>query len=80
MGHVIFLSQALSLGIEDKFLASIHAAAQPRLPQILTVRDSDNAGGQPCMANIQDVWTWASVQAIPALSLRKPVRYLLKRG
>lgn len=44
MGHVIFLSQALSIGIEDKFLPSVQQPNQGSL-RFITECDSGGAGG-----------------------------------
>lgn len=45
MGHVIFLSQALSIGIEDKFLPSMQQPNQGSF-RFITVCDSGDAGGR----------------------------------
>lgn len=54
MGHVIFLSQALSIGIEDKFLPSVQQSNQGSL-RFITVCDSGDTGGGPWLAHIQDI-------------------------
>lgn len=60
MGHVIFLSQALSIGMEDKFLPSVQQPNHGFL-RFITVCDSGDAGPHPACS------TWVSVQVIPAL-------------
>lgn len=54
MGHVIFLSRALSIGIEDKFLPSVQQPNQGSL-RFITVCDSGDVGGGRRRAHTQDV-------------------------
>lgn len=63
MGRVIFLSQALSIGIEDKFLPSVEQPNQGSL-RFITVCDSGNAGGGSHTGHI----TWVFVRVTPALT------------
>lgn len=44
MGHVIFLSRALSIGIEDKFLPSVQQQQQPHQGSLRFI--TGDAGGR----------------------------------
>lgn len=70
MGHVIFLSQALSIGMEDKFLPSMQQPNQGCL-RFITVYGAGNVGGGRSLAHIQDVAQRCLSGVIAALTWTK---------